>query len=169
MRIDVFKSRELLATIYAIRSIDKTLQKQIRTQTKQVAAPEWTKALAERADTRLEHRVIVGTSVVTVSNQNVRVQAAGKGRALRGGLQPTRDYNAVEFGANTERATYQRRSRKGRMHSVTRVINTQLKPHSGNRGYVFWPAAREMVPRMARLWAQTTVRTIANALEGKAE
>ena len=167
MRIDVTKSRELLATIYAIRSVDRTLQKQIRQQTKQVAGPEWTKSLAERADTRLEHRVIVGTSVVTVSNQNVRIQAAGKGRALKGGLQPKRDYNAVEFGANTERVTYQRRSRNGGAHRVTRVINTQLKPHAGKRGYVFWPAAREMVPRMGRLWVQTTVRTIATALEGK--
>ncbi|AOX46706.1 hypothetical protein [Microbacterium sp. BH-3-3-3] len=158
-----------MATIYAIRSVDRTLQKQIRQQTKRVAAPEWTKALAERADTRLEHRVIVGTAVVTVSNQNVRIQAAGKGRALKGGLQPKRDYNAVEFGANTGKLTYQRRSRNGGTHRVTRVINTQLKPHAGKRGYVFWPTAREMVPRMGRLWVQTTVRTIANALEGKQE
>lgn len=169
MRIDVTKSRELLATIYAIRSVDKTLQKQIRSQTKRVAEPEWRKALAERADTRLEHRVIVGTSVVSVSNQNVRVQAAGKGRALRGGFQPKRDYNAVEFGANTGKSTYNRRSRNGGTHKVTRVVNTQFKPHAGKRGYVFWPAAREMVPRMGRLWVQTTVRTIANALEGKVE
>lgn len=167
MRIDVFGSRELLATIYAIRSLDKNLRKQNRQQTKRVAQPEWTKALAERADTRLEHRVIVGTAVVSVSDQNVRIQAAKKGRALSGGLTPQMGAGAVEFGAHAKGKTYSRRSRKGGTHRVTRVINTQFKPHSGNRGYVFWPAAREMVPRMARLWVSTTVRTIAEALEGK--
>jgi hypothetical protein len=34
---------------------------------------------------------------------------------------------------------------------------------------VFYPAAREMIPRLAALWIQTTVRTIAEALEGKQE
>lgn len=164
MRIDVFRSRELLATIYALRSIDRTLAKQVRQQTKKVAQPEWQQALAERADSRLEHRVIVGTAVVTVSDQNVRVQAAGKGRPLTGGLNPKTDYGAVEYGANPRKRSY---TRKG--HKVTRTVGTAFKRHAGKTGYVFWPAAREMTPRMARLWVQTTVRTIAEALEGRSQ
>ena len=35
-----------------------------------------------------------------MSNQNVRIQAANKGRRLSGGLDPKTDYPAVEFGAN---------------------------------------------------------------------
>lgn len=168
VRLDVLKSRELLATIYALRAIDSTLQKMVRVHTKKMAEPEWKKALAERADTRLEHRVIVDTSVVSVSNQNVRIQSAGKGRPLSGGLNPKVNYPPVEFGAHAKGKTYERRSKKGGTHRVTRVINTQFKPFNG-RGYVFWPAAREMVPRLASLWVQTTVKTIGNALEGKRE
>jgi len=167
--LDVLKSRELLATIYAVRSLDKTIQKMLRRETKRIAAPEWSKALAERADTRLEHRVLVDTSVVTVSNQNVRVQSASKGRPLSGGLSPKADYPAIEFGADKARkTTYTRRSPKGKTHKVTRRAATGMKPRNGN-GYVFYPAAVEMIPRMARLWVQTTVRTIASALEGKQE
>ena len=168
MRLDVLKSPELLATIYALRSIDKTLQKKVRDYTKAVAEPEWKKALAERADTRLEQRVIVDTAVVSVSNQNVRIQSAGKGRPLSGGLDPKVNYPAIEFGSGKKVTTFDRRSPKGRRHTVTRRGGAGLKGRS-RTGYVFWPAAREMVPRMASLWVQTTVKTIGNALEGKRE
>lgn len=169
MRLDVKKSRELLATLYAIRSLDKTIAKMIRQETKRIAAPEWKKALAERADSRLEHRVIVDTAVVSVSNQNVRIKSASKGRPLSGGLAPKTDWPAIEFGADTSRqTTYKRRSPRGRVHDVKRRTASGLKGRNGN-GYVFYPAAREMIPRLARLWVETTVRTIATAFEGKQE
>lgn len=167
-RIDVLKSPELLATIYALRSIDRTLAAQVRKYTKAMAQPEWKKALAERADTRLEHRVIVDTAVVTVSDQNVRIQSASKGRPLSGGLNPKTHYHPVEWGTHAKGKTYRRKSRNGGSHTVRRVMGTQFKPFRKD-GYVFWPAAKEMVPRMASLWVQTTVKTIGNALEGKRE
>lgn len=166
MRLDVLKSPELLATIYALRSVDKDIQKQVREQTKRVAGPEWRKALAERANTRLEHRVLVDTTVISVSNQNVRVRSASKGRALSRGLNPKTDYAPVEFGANPKRQTYTRKSKRGGTHKVTRTVGTGFK-RPNRKGYVFYPAAREMIPRLASLWVQTTVRTIAEALEGK--
>jgi len=168
MRIDVRNSRELLAVIYAVRSLDKTIQKMIRQETKRIAAPEWSEALTKRADTALERKVIVGTAVVSVSNQNVRAQSANKGRPLSGGLNPKTDFPAVEYGADDDTQTYQRRSRKGGTHKVTRHTASQLKRRRRD-GYVFGPAAAEMIPRLARLWAQTTVRTIAEALNGKQE
>jgi hypothetical protein len=167
VRLDVFKSPELLATIYALRAIDTTLQKKVREYTKAVASPEWKKALARRADTRLEHRVIVDTAVVSVSNQNVRIQSAGKGRPLSGGLNPKTDYPAVEFGMNAKGVRYQRKSKRGGTHIVRRVIGTQFPAR--RREGPFWQSAREMVPRMASLWVQTTVKTIGYALEGKRE
>lgn len=166
--IDVRESRELLATIYAIRAVDKTLQKIIRRETKAIAQPEWKKALAERADTRLEHRALVDTAVTTISNQNVRMQSASKGRALSGGFQPKVDYHAAEYGADQSRQITYQRTTKGNRHTVTRRLGNTLKSRN-RRGYVFTPAAREMVPRLAALWVQTTVRTIATALEGKEE
>ncbi|GAB6856473.1 hypothetical protein [Microbacterium xylanilyticum] len=168
MRIDVTNSRELLAVIYAVRSLDKTIQKMVRQETKRIAAPEWSEALRRRADSALEQKVIVGTAVVSVSNQNVRVQSANKGRPLSGGLSPKTDFPAVEYGADDDTQTYKRRSRKGGTHNVTRHTAAQLKRRNA-RGYVFGPAASEMIPRLARLWVQTTVRTIAEALKGNQE
>ncbi len=168
MRLDVTKSRELQAALLAIRSLDRTLAKTIRQHTKRIAAPEWTRALTRRASTALEQRVLSATAVVTVSDQNVRAQSASKGRPLSGGLNPKTDFPAVEFGASDTPATYQRVSRKGKPHTVTRHTTKQLRPRNP-KGYVFYPAAREMVPRLAALWVQTLVRTIATALEGKQE
>lgn len=168
MRLDVRKSPELLATIVAIRSLDRTITKMIRQQTKLIASPEWKKALAHRADTRLEQRVLVDTAVVSVSDQNVRMQSANKGRPLTGGLAPKADWAAVEFGADqTTKTTYQRRGKHG-THKVARVVTHGLKRRNRD-GYVFFPTAAEMIPRLARLWVQTTVRTIATAFEGKQE
>jgi hypothetical protein len=110
--------------------------------------------------------VIVDTAVVSVSNQNIRVQSAGRGRPLSGGLDPKIHYSPVEFGAHAKGKTYSRTSPKGKRHSVTRVMGTQFKPFR-KKGYVFWPAAEEMTPRIASLYVQTVVRTIAEALEGK--
>lgn len=168
MRLDVRESRELLATIYAIRSLDKTIQKMVRQQTKRIAAPEWKKALAQRTATRLENRVLVDTSVISVSNQNVRAQSASKGRPLSGGLNPKTDYPAIEYGAEDDTQVYNRTSRKGGTHKVTRHTARQLRRRNPD-GYVFGPAAGEMIPRLAALFVQTTVRTIAEAIRGKQE
>ena len=157
-----------MATILALRSIDKTLQTQVRKHTKAIVEPEWKQALAQRADTRLEHRVIVDTAVVSVSNQNVRVTSANKGRPLSGGLNPKVDWAAVEFGSGKKTTTFSRKSKNGGTHKVTRKGGASLKGRS-RTGYVFWPAAENMIPRIASLWVQTTVKTIANALEGKRE
>jgi hypothetical protein len=166
--LDVTKSRELLATMLAIRSLPTTLRRMIRQHTKAVAAPEWSKALAERADSKLAHRVLVDTAVVTVSDQNVRVASATKGRPLSGGLNPKTDWAAVEFGGTKKMTTFQRKSPKGKRHSVTRNTHAQLPPFRA-KGRVFYPAAEEMIPRIASLWVQTTVRTISEAFEGKQE
>lgn len=173
IRIDVYKSRELLATIYAIRSIDKTLTKIIRRETKRIAQPEWVRALGRRASTALERRVLVDTAVVTVSDNNVRLASASKGRKLSGGLNPKEHWGPVERGLPPKDKTYGRKGRAGntgtgKPHEVTRKVGTAFRPRN-NKGYVFLPSAREMVPRIAALWVQTTVRTIANALEGKQE
>ncbi len=159
-----------MAVILAMRSVDRTIAKMVRRETKRIAAPEWMKALNRRANSALESAVMVNTATVAVSNQNVRITSANKGRPLSGGLAPKQDWHAVEFGADREqKVTYNRRARgDGALHNVTRRVARGLKTRN-SKGYVFYPAAREMVPRMASLWVQTVVRTIGEALEGKQE
>ena len=167
LQIDALRSREYLAVLVAIKAVPSEVRKQIRQQTKAVGQSEWQQLLREHAATRLEHRVIADTAVVSASDQNIRLQSAGKGKALSGGLQPKVDYPAVEFGANRNKVTtYTARSRKGRSYRVTRHINAQLRWRN-RKGSVFYPAGAAMIPRIASLWAQTTVRVIGEAFDGK--
>lgn len=167
LKISTRDSRELRATVQALKLMPRELQGNIRKYTQSELVPEWQKGLSARAGTALERQVIASTARVSVSNQNVTLKAATVGRALAGGLQPKEDYAAVEFGANrSETTTYRSRSRKGKRYSVTRHTRRQLRsPRRG--GYVAYPTAADLIPRFARLWVQTTVRTFYEAIERK--
>lgn len=171
VRISVWNSRELLATILAIRQAPKEIQKQIRQQTKTITSEEWKRAMGEQASTvnaaRVTSRVLVQTARVAVSNQNIRLSSATVGRRLKGGLEPKVHYYALEYGAEGKRTTYEATSRRGKKFTVHQRRTTQQLPPRRKAGWVFGPAVADMVPRIAALWVQTTVRVIAEAFEGK--
>lgn len=163
--ISVFSSPELQATLLALRGFDRDLQKEIRQQTKAVAAPVWTKAVRENANTRLEQRVLADTARVQVSNQNVTLRSAAIGRALTGGLKPSDNWAGVEFGADRSKVrSYTQRSRNGKSYTVRRHVSAQLRPRN-RTGHAVMPAAAETIPRLASLWVQTTLKTFYLALE----
>lgn len=167
LSIDVYESRELQAAILGLRRAEKEIQADVRKYTRQLLLPEWQKGLAERAESRLEHRVLVETGRIKMSNQNVRMSSATVGRKLSGGLNPKTQSAAVEFGADRSKiTTYEARSRKGTVFKVTRHTSAQLRPRRRG-GYVVYPTAKAMVPRFASLWVQTVVRRFRDALEGK--
>lgn len=146
--------------LLAIKRAPREIQGEIRKHTRALGGQEWQQALAQEAMTRLEHRVLVSTARVTVSNQNIRLSSATVGKKLRGGLNPKTQYGGVAFGGNQgRRASYTATSRRGRSYQVrNRRTQVQLRPFN-RTGYVFYPAAAGFIPRVASLWAQTTVRT----------
>lgn len=162
LRISAHSSKQLQAVILATKQLDREVRKQIRQHTREVVRPEWQRAVTERADTRLAHRVLASTARAQVSDQNVQLQSARVGRALSGGLKPSIHFGAVEFGAKrseyrpiqTKRGTSKRRTR------------SQFRPVKRN-GYVVYPAAANIIPRIASLWAQTAARTIHEAFESR--
>ena len=161
MRLDIRGSQELQDVARAIQSSEKEVRSAIRAFTKARLTTPWLQEIAAEADTTLERRVISSTATVAVSDQNIRIQSASKGRRLSGGLQPKVDYGPVEFGAGHKKRSY---TRKG--HRVTRNTTAQFRGKR-RQGYVFYPAAREMIPRLASLWVQTVVKTYADIFEGR--
>lgn len=146
----------------AMNAVGPDIRKYLRALSKSKMTTPWLSAIQAEASTRLERSVIASTSTLAVGDQNVRVQAAMKGRRLSGGLQPKVDWPGVEFGADRNKMTSY--VRKG--HRVRRHTARQLR---GRRrgGYVFWPAAEEMTPRLASLWVQTVVKGVANIFDGR--
>lgn len=170
LRISVHSSRQLQAIILAMKQLDKEVRKQIRQQTRQVVRPEWERALAEHASTRLEHRVLVQTARAQVSDQNVQLQSARVGRSLSGGLKPSVHFAPVEFGANRNEfrpiSTKATRTATQTMRLKKRRTMRQFRP-AKRQGYVVYPAAANIIPRIAALWAQTVARTTHEAFESR--
>jgi hypothetical protein len=161
-RIDIRGSRALQDVAIAINGSEPDVRRAIRAYSKSEMTRPWLEQINEEASSSVERRVISATATVAVSDQNIRIQAASKGRRLSGGLNPKEEYAPVEFGAKRGRKTTY--TRKG--HRVTRDTRAQFRPHQRS-GYVFFPAARVMIPRLARLWVQTVVKTYADIFEGR--
>lgn len=158
---------KLLAATIALRTLDRDNRKVIRQQTKAVAGPIWTEAVMGKVSTRLESRVLGSTARVTVSDQNVMLQSARIGRSLTGGAKPADIVAGAEFGSNQgTRRGYTATSRRGRRFTVTRRTQAQFRPRN-RKGYVVYPAAAEVIPRIAALWVQTIVRGVHEAFEGR--
>lgn len=167
LRISVWNSKELQAALSALNVLDRDTLGHIRRETKAMAQSEWKEAVAATADTRLEQRVLASTARATASNQNVTLKSAHIGRSLSGGAKPSEIYHAVEFGASQSKVeTYQRRSKNGGTHQVKRHTTRQLRPRN-RKGYAVYPAAAQIIPRLASLWVQTITRGIHEAFEGR--
>lgn len=158
-RISVLVSKELMVLAQAVRTMEPEMRAQIRKHTKQVVEPVWRESVRANVTDRMQTRVLSDTARVAVSDQNVMLKSAGVGKV--GGTPASVLARGVEFGAdrNSTRAV---RSRSGK--SYQRHTKRQFKlPRS--RGYVVYPAAREVIPRIASLWVQTAVRTMHEVLE----
>jgi hypothetical protein len=124
--------------------IDRSFAAALRKYIKAMAEPEWKKGMARRDSTKMETR-LSATSTIAVSSSNIRMQTGAKGRPFSGGLPMSQAAPAVEF-----------RSNKYKQFGGTR------------RAYgPFFRTAFDMTPRLASLFTQTIIKTMALALNGK--
>lgn len=167
LKISANSSREIRATVQGLKLFPNEYRKWLRKETQQMALPAWQEELSKRPATVPQSAILVRTARVSVSDQNVMLKSATVGRSLAGGAKPSTLAAAEEFGGNRDKVrTYRTRSRKGNSYNVTRHTQRQL-PTRRRNGYVVYPAASEIIPRVAKLWVQTFVRTIYEAIERK--
>lgn len=144
----------------AVRQMEPEMRKQIRAHTRPVAEPVWREAVLGNTTTRLEVRTLADTSRVAVTDQNVMLRSATVGKV---GKVPASVLAAgAEFGADPNKQI--KSSRKGTPYTRRRGAQFR-RPRRG--GYVVYPAAREVIPRIASLWIQTAIRTMHEVLEQK--
>jgi hypothetical protein len=167
LRINVNSSKALQATILALKGMPAELSKQTRKAIKSVSDDEWSEAVRGNVTTRLETRVLSDTARVAVTNQNVTLKSATVGKSLSRGFKPSQLAKSVEFGASRDTVKkYTATSSRGKKFSVTRHTTRQFKGVS-RTGYVVYRAATRIIPRIASLYVQTTVRALHEAFEGK--
>ena len=167
LRIDVLNSPAYQALILAVRRVPADVQKNIRTYSKEITLGEWKEAVSANVTNRPQSVILAQTAKVAVSNQNIRLSAGSAAKKLRRGGPAIRDLShAYEFGADRNRVTTYTAKRNGHSFKVTRHTTRQL-PSVNRQGYVFYPAVAQVVPRIFALWAQTAIRTLLDAVEGK--
>ena len=162
-QIELADNPELARTLVTLRRAPDTIQRMVATHLTPMVQREFVQHMRENAMTRQGHRMLADSASTTVTPSNIRLQSGST--TLRGGLS---DPKPIEFGGSPKTATFDRRSRKGKMHKVTRNVRAGL-PAPRRQGYVFYPSVKSMLPIIASMWAQTIVHTIGNALEGKEE
>jgi len=145
MRISVFNSKELQGTILLLKGAPREISKEIRKATKSVIAPVWQEAVRGETRTALQVEVLANTARVSVSDQNVVLSAGSIGKALVGGGTPPELTAGAEFGS-TRYKQFGTRASKGKVVMV---------------------AAANVIPRIASLWVQTTIRTFYEIMERK--
>lgn len=166
--LSVRDSRELQATVLAIKGADRELRREINRATVQTGNAIWKPLVEAHASRPMDARVLTAGARIKGGNPPTAIAASsrraiGKGRRL----VPAEHWHAWEFGANREdTTTYQRRSPRGTVHQVTRRTKRHLPPRTRG-GRVVYPAFAEAAPRMVSLWVQLTVRLYRDAAERK--
>lgn len=129
--------------------------------------PQWSDLLRARASTGLERRVIGSTGRLVAVDGGLRPEAGKTGGALRGGLSIAAAAGPAEHGGNPgARRTYSRKSKRGRVHQVTR--RTQAQFRSANKaGYVFGPAVKVFLPNVSDALLESLRSVVSESLGGK--
>lgn len=154
MRLDVRRSRALSAVVAVLATVPNEVAKENRQRSKAVIVPEWKKGLAEAAPAQVFFQRLVNPSTVYVTDRGVKLIAGSNGAKMFP--------RETEFGAYREDyKTYS--TRRG---EVTRRTQRQFW-HYQSKGRVVIPTVSQMIPRIAALWVQTTVRTVAELIERK--
>ncbi|WNM25243.1 hypothetical protein [Demequina capsici] len=161
MRISVFESAPLQGVILALRGVDREVAAQLRKATRQVVEPVWRREVAQQAHTRLEVKVLSDTARASVSSANVTLKAGTLARKTSSGTPAWVLAMGAEFGGykSTRYLTISKRGKQFKQRLGTRF----KRPN--HKGYVVYQAAAKAIPRIASLWAQTTVRTFHEIVE----
>ncbi len=140
------------------RGLDKEARTQIGRHTKAHAQPMWAEATRAQVGTRMQTR-LADSARAGVTTRNVFLRAGGTGKL--GNTPLSRLARAIEHGAHPD-TEVKTRSRKGTAYTRRMGGGFRL-PRA--RGYVAYPAASEVIPRIASLWVQTTIRTVHETFE----
>lgn len=174
LHVSALASREIRAVLLALKQAEPEIRKAVNNQSKQVILPVWRQEIAEATSLsggktqRARFKVIANTAKVTVGNKGVTLTAATTGRPLKGGLDGKSVWYALEFGADSHGLrTVKSTSKLGNPYYMkNRNTVAQLDPRN-DKGYAFYPAARNSVPRILSLWVQTSVKTLVDIVERK--
>lgn len=170
MGATVWDSKELQATILALKVVGKDLRKEILKRTRELILKDWDKAIAEEISTVggdiYATRLTMRNTRVKVGTQGFTLQAATRGtKATSGGLISSEHYYLAEFGADKKIVPVNGR-RGNTSYQYKRTVNTGFQRRVKNGRYAF-KAASKIMNRALALYTQTTIQMVYEAFERK--
>lgn len=148
------------------RDLPRELTNDIRKWQRAEINPIWREEVAARPKDGLQSAVFKsGTNVR--AGAFIELRAGSSSRKMSGGGTPRALVKQAEFGSDrTAYTKYNRTSRKGKRHTVTRRTSAGL-PLYKKGGHVAYPASAKAIKRIASLAVQVTVRRIHDAIDGR--
>lgn len=160
---------EIRAAVLAVKQIEPEARKQMNKTFREVANPVWQKLVSENMQGYgMERHIVLAGTRVAAGNPPRLIGASSRRAISRRGtnpLLPTNAWPLMEYGVGDIEATYQRRSKNGGTHKVTRHVARGFPERRRRPGRYFGPAARYAIPRIASHWVQSVLRTFFDALE----
>ena len=160
VKLDVRQSRELQATILALKTATAQIRKDINKEAKNKIRPLWQQELNARARGRMEQKLIVEKNNASATQTNVKVQAA-RGFDLSGGLDPETGWPGAEFGARSRRVEQGDVSKRSRRpYPRSQWINRQFRGRQAY-GVIAFDAASATMTQIVGIWVRTVVGFLA--------
>jgi hypothetical protein len=154
--LDVRKSRELQATILALRQAERGIRLNINKTARSTISPLWKSEINQRARTTLQREIIASGARATASDRGVTLYAATSRRPLSGGLVPSFVWGGAEFGPRSRVVDVTQRSRTGNRYTRPLTINRQFTGRQ-QQGMVAFDAASDVGTKLVALWVHDVV------------
>lgn len=166
----IWESKELQATILALKIVGKDLRKEILKRTRELILKDWDRAVADEISTVggdiYATRLTMRNTRVKIGTQGFTLQAATRGtKATSGGLISSKDYYLAEFGADKKVVPVQGR-RGNTSYNYKRTVNTGFQRRVKNGRYAF-KAGGKIMNRALALYTQTCIQMVYEAFERK--
>ncbi len=166
MRVYAGAEEDVLQVVAQLKEADDGLQAAMMGDAREQLGDTWRQLLNEQSTGPQDHDTIVADSRVVVGSDGFIVYAAQSAQPLSGGLVPSEDWHAVEFGARTRRVKIGDRSpATRRFYQANRMINRGL-PNRQKYGRVGLQAASLMGRQLVRVWVTALVERYRKGVNG---
>lgn len=151
----------LRASVLAVKAATRDIRTDINRNMRGTMNPVWRNRVTAGAHGGMEARMLTPGTRIAAGNPPALVAASGNRRIGRG-LSANRHAAGWEFGASD--GVRSQSSGRGPNKTYTRHVMRHL-PARNRKGRVVYPAAAEVLPRIASFWAQSVIRAFMDAVE----
>ncbi len=160
----------LRAAQRAFRALPGDLKNELRKAQRSELGPIWKGEMATSTAhaRRTEQHRVFEPGVRVKAGLPAYLVAGSSNKKLSGGAVISDLARPEEFGSGRRGnlTRYNRRSTKGRTHTVTRHASRQL-PTAKRSGWVVYPAVSQTIPRLVGVWVASLTDRVTRAVEGR--